>query len=123
MKIISKTILSLSILSSIILFNGCTSHSEVISISEAHLYDQNFGLNHDLEVDHIINNELREINMPTQVEKPLLTNPEWTTDISVASNTFLKEEFIPQEPIITYKYKFDKKFYDKAEWRKVEYDD
>jgi len=123
MKIISKTILSLSILSSIILFNGCTSHSEVISISEAHLYDQNFGLNQDLAVDHIISNELQEINMPTQVEKPLLTNPEWTTDISVASNTFLKEEFIPQEPIITYKYKFDKKFYDKAEWRKVEYDD
>jgi len=124
MKIISKTILSLSILSSIILLTGCTSHSaEVISISEPHLYDQNFGLNHDLEVDNIINNELQAINIPTQIEQPLLTNPEWTTDISVASNTFLKEEFIPQEPIITYKYKFDKKFYDKAEWRKADYDD
>jgi len=121
MKIISKTILSLSILSSIILINGCTSHSEVISISEEHLYNNNFGLHNDRAVDNIIQNELQAINLPTEVEKPNITNPTWTTDASVASNTFLAEDYVQKEPIITYKYKFDKKFYDKAEWRKEEY--
>ena len=121
MKIISKTILSISILSSIILINGCISHSEVISISEEHTYNNNFGLNHDLAVDTIIENELQAINMPTEIEKPQITNPSWTTNASVASNTFLADEYVQTEPIITYKYKFDKKFYDKAEWRKEEY--
>ena len=121
MKIISKTILSLSLLSSIILI-GCSSHSEVISISETHAYNDNFGLNNDLEVDNIIQNELREINMPTEVETPSVTDPTWTTNASIASsNTFLEDEYVQQEPIITYKYKFDEKFYDKAEWRKEEY--
>ena len=121
MKIISKTILSLSLLSPILLINGCTSNSEVISVSEEHPYNNNFGLNHDLKVDNIIENELQAINMPTEVEKPQNTNPSWTTDASVASNTFLADEYVQKEPIITYKYKFDTKFYDKAEWRKEEY--
>jgi len=121
MKIISKTILSLSVLSSIILINGCTSNSKIISVSEAHPYNNNFGLNHDLAVDNIIENELQAINMPTEIEEPQISNSSWTTDTSVASNTFLADEYVQKEPIITYKYKFDKKFYDKAEWRKEEY--
>jgi len=121
MKIISKTILSLSLLSSIILI-GCSSHSEIISISETHTYNNDFGLNNDVEVDNIIEDELREINMPTQQETPSVTDPTWTTDASIASsNTFLEDEYVQQEPIITYKYKFDEKFYDTAEWRKEEY--
>jgi PBP1b-binding outer membrane lipoprotein LpoB len=121
MKAVPKTILSLSILSSIILINGCSSHSEVISVSEVHPYNSSFGLNNDFEVDNIIQNELKVINMPTEIEQPKISNPEWTTDASVASNTFLAEEYVQSEPIITYKYKFDKKFYDTAEWRKEEY--
>ena len=116
-----KKILSLSILSSIILLNGCSSHSEIISISEAHPYNNNFGLNHDLEVDNIIQKELDAINIPTEIERPQNINPTWTTEAMATSNTFLAEEYVQKEPIITYKYKFDKKFYDKAEWRKEEY--
>ena len=121
MKTVTINNLLFSILSTLFLLNGCSSHQETISVSEAHLYDTNFGLDHNARVDMVIEEELLAINMPTEVEKPTSANPEWTTDISIEPDAFLEEDYVPTEPVISYKYKFDKQFYDKAEWRKASF--
>jgi hypothetical protein len=121
MKTVTLNTLFFSIFSTLFLLNGCSSHTETISVSESHLYDTNFGLDHNAKVDMVIEEELLAINMPTEVETPNHTNPEWTTDIKMEPDAFLEEDYVPTEPVITYKYKFDKKFYDKAEWRKASF--
>ena len=114
-------ILLLPILSSILFFNGCSSHPDVVSVSDTHLYNNNYGIHTNLEVDAILENELIAMNEPTEVERPHFTNPEWTTELKVDKDAFLEEDYVPIEPVISYKYKFDKKFYDKAEWRKANF--
>jgi len=104
-----------------IFFNGCTAHHDVISVSETHLYDNNYGLHSDREVDRIIHNELMAMNDPTEVELPKYTNSTWTSELKMEKGAFLAEDYVPTEPVISYKYKFDKKFYDTARWRKAEF--
>jgi hypothetical protein len=121
MKTVTKNSLLFSILSTIFLLNGCSSHKETISVSEAHLYDTNFGLHHNTNVDMVIQEELLAINTPTEVDTSSYNNPEWTTELTRDPDAFLAEEYVPTEPVISYKYKFDKEFYDKAEWRKASF--
>jgi len=117
MKITEK-ILLLTLVSYLTLFlNGCSSHHDVVSVSETHLYDNNYGLDSNLKVDSIIENEVVAMNDSTEVEIHQDTNDEFKME----EGTFLAEDYVPTEPIITYKYKFDKKFYDKAEWRTAEF--
>jgi len=113
--------LLLSILSFSIFFNGCTSHHDVVSVSETHLYNNNYGLHSNIEVDTTIKNELMAMNSPTEVEMPQSSNPEWTTELKMDSDAFLAEDYVPTEPVISYKYEFDKKFYDTPTWRKAEF--
>jgi hypothetical protein len=110
--------LLLSILSFTLAFNGCSSSKNVVSVSETHLYNNNYGLHSNVEVDSIIQNELMAMNNPAEVENTHSINPEWTTELKMDDDAFLAEDYVPIEPVISYKYKFDKKFYDKAEWRK-----
>jgi hypothetical protein len=113
--------LLLPMLSFTIFFNGCSSHQELVSVSETHLYDTNYGLDSNVHVDAIIHNELMAMNSPTEVELPQYSEPEWTSELRKEEGTFLAEDYVPTEPVITYKYKFDKKFYDTATWRKAEF--
>jgi len=117
----TENFLLLSMLSFTMFFDGCTSNPDVVSVSETHLYNNNYGLHSDLKVDSIIKNEVMAMNNPVEVEMPKNTNPELTTKLKQEEGTFLAEDYVPTKPIITYKYKFDKKFYDKAEWRSAEF--
>ena len=120
MQIIEK-ILLLSLISFTLLFNGCSSTKEVVSVSETHLYNNKYGLHPNMEVDTIINNEVMAMNNPAKVELSPSSNPEWTSEPKMEEGTFLAEDYVPTEPVITYKYKFDKKFYDTARWRTAEF--
>ena len=113
--------LLLPLVSLSIFFNGCTAHHDVVSVSETHLYNNNYGLHSNREVDRIIQNELMAMNDPTEVESPQYLNPAWTSELKMEEGTFLAEDYVPTEPVISYKYKFDKKFYDTASWRKAEF--
>lgn len=119
MKKIEK-ILLLSLFSFILFINGCSSTKDIISISETHLYNDEYGLNTNLEIDTINENELVTINSPIEMDTPKDLNPEWTTELEIEDGAFLAEDYVQKEPVITYKYKFDSKFYTKAEWRTIE---
>ncbi len=120
MKTLEKFLL-LSFLSFTLFFNGCTSHQDVVSVSETHLYNNNYGLHSNLKVDTIIQDELMAMNNPAKVELSQSTPSEWTSELKMEEGSFLAEDYVPTEPVITYKYKFDKKFYDKATWRSAEF--
>ena len=117
-----KNILTLSLLLFTFLFNGCMSKHQVVHTSSSHLYNQNFGVQQNVKADSIIKQELLAMNMPTQIDVAKNMNPNWTTDIRMDKDAFLKEDYVAQAPVLTYKYKFDTKFYDKAEWRKASYE-
>jgi hypothetical protein len=120
MKATREKILLLPMVSLFTLFNGCTS-SEVISVSESHLYNGEYGIIQNYAVDQTIEEEILAMNQPTEVELPQYSNPEWTTELVVEPDAFLAEEYIQPEPVISYKYKFDKKFYDTPEWRRADF--
>lgn len=117
----TQNFLLLPLVSFMLFFNGCSSHQDTVSVSETHLYNNNYGLHSNVEVDTIINNELMAMNSPTEVEPSQSSNPEWTTELKMEEGTFLAEDYVPTEPVITYKYKFDKKFYDTPTWRTAEF--
>jgi len=119
MKINTTKLLSLSLILSIFLFNGCSTRSESVSVSDTHLYNSEYGLNQDIEVDNIISEESLAMNLPTEIEVSSNMNPEWTSELKKDPEAFLAEEYVETAPVITYKYKFDKEFYDKPEWRKA----
>ena len=121
MKEFTKKLIYFSLSSTILLINGCSSHSEVISVSQPHLYNENFGVHQNYQVDRIIRNEILAINAPTQIDYPHDMSSQWTTKLTFEPNTFLEEDYVPTEPTISYKYKFDKKFYKTAEWRKANF--
>jgi hypothetical protein len=121
MHTVKTKILLLLTLLSIFLLNGCSSHKEVVSVSEAHLYDTNFGLHSSSDMDERLEEELVAVNIPTETDVSQVSNPEWTTELTKDPDAFLAEDYVQPEPIITYKYKFDKKFYDKPEWRTAEF--
>lgn len=122
MKKLTFNILSFSLLTATLLLNGCSSHNDIVSISETHLYNNHYGVKQNLYVDSIIQNELIAENEPTQIDRVVINDPSYTTDISMDSDAFLAEDYVEQPEIITYKYKFDKKFYSEATWRKMDLD-
>ncbi len=101
---------------------GCTSHNDVISMSEAHLYNGDFGLIQNDAADRQVQQELVTMNLPIQVDMPQMMNPEWTTELTKDADAFYAHEYEEKEEVITYKYKFDKKFYKNAEWRAAQFD-
>jgi len=102
--------------------NGCASrHEELVSVSEVHLYNDDYGLNSNQEVDKIIQNELIAINDVSGVSLHQEEDSGLTTELKMEEGTFLAEDYVPTEPVITYKYKFDDKFYKEARWRSAEF--
>ncbi len=97
---------------SLLLISACSSQQQVISVSQTHLYDNNYGVVQDSYSDAMLNAE--RIAMQSQVVENNNDN-----DFSIPSGTFLAEDYVQPPEVITYKYKFDPKFYSKAEWRKM----
>ncbi|HIP51902.1 MAG TPA: hypothetical protein EYG94_07430 [Campylobacterales bacterium] len=115
-----KTFIYLSSISFVML--GCSSHNEVmhlnnvVHVSEVHLYNDNYGL--DESEPH---EESLTINLETLTDLSSEVNSEWTTELTKDPDAFYAHEYVQKEEIITYKYEFDTKFYDHAEWRSAEF--
>ena len=116
MQTLSKKNLILSTFLSLYLLNGCSSH-ETISVSEAHLYNNHYGVVPDYQVDAQIEEELLAVNQPSEVVMPTFNDPSLTTDIGVSGDTFTAENYVQKAPVISYKYKDDPKFYSEKEMR------
>jgi len=122
MKTLQKKLLLLSIATFITLSTtGCTSHQNVVRVSEAHGYNTHYGLVQDENADRQIQAELVAMSLPTEVEMPQNLKEGWTTTLSKDEDAFYAYEYVEKEEVITYKYKFDKKFYKNAEWRSAEF--
>ena len=103
-----KTLFTL--ISLILLLNGCSSSSAITNISEVHPYDSSFGVLENREVDAIIQEEVQNQNQSAEVDYSSVDG-QYTTQIERSPDEFLEEEWIQPEPIITYKYQDDTKFY------------
>ena len=99
---------------------GCSSHSNVVSVSSSHSYNTNYGLVANHQADQQIRAELLAMNLPTEVDAPRNMKAGWTTELSKDADAFYAHEYVETAEVITYKYKFDKKFYKNAEWRSAE---
>ena len=101
------------------MFNACSSH-DVVATTPVHLYNHNFGIVENLQADAIIHQEYLAMNDPTEIEMPIITDPELSTRLIIDPDAFLAEEYVQTPEVISYKYKFDPKFYSKAEWRTMD---
>jgi hypothetical protein len=110
------------LLSSITLvISGCSSRNDVVSVSEAHYYNENFGLVQNNLADRLIQQELVAMSLPTKIDIHIDMNPEWTMELTKDVDAFYAHDYVQPDEVISYKYKFYKKFYDHAEWRKAEF--
>jgi len=116
MKKITTSTLSLSLF---LLLNGCSSTHDIVNVSNIHSYNSNFGLVQNYEVDTQIQEEIYSQNHPVEVET-YTSNPNWTTELVLDPDAVTAENYVQAPTIITYKYKFDSKFYDKAIWKSSE---
>ena len=114
-----KVFVYLSSLSFMIL--GCSSHNEVmhlnnvVHVSEAHLYNENYGF-----TQNEFQEESLTMDLETLTELSVDVETKWTTEVTKDPDTFYAHEYVQKDDVITYKYKFDTKFYDHAEWRSAE---
>jgi len=104
-----------------LLSSGCVAHNDVVSISDTHYYNENFGLLQDDLADRQLEEELVAMSLPTKIDMPTDMNSEWTMELTKDADAFYAYEYVQKDDVITYKYEFDKKFYDHAEWRKAEF--
>jgi hypothetical protein len=116
MKKITKTTLSISLL---LLLNACSLSPDVVAVSDAHAYNSNYGLEENYEVDTRIQEEIYAQNRPVEVET-YASNPNWTTKLVLDPDAVTADEYVQAPEVISYKYKFDPKFYDKAIWKSRE---
>lgn len=102
-----------SILFSVFLLNACTGH-KIISTSEAHAYDNNFGVLPAPEVDAQIEHEFLTQNRPSEIDYSQL-DPMYTTELIHDPDAVTLENYVQLEPIVTYKYMHSSKFYTEEE--------
>ena len=100
---------------------GCSSHSNVVSVSDVHGYNTNYGVVQNDRADRQIEAELVAMSLPTQVDIARNMKSGWTTVLTKDADAFYADEYVQKGEVITYKYKFDKKFYKNAEWRSAEF--
>ena len=117
MKKNQTTIFTISLFTSILLFNGCSSHNDIISVSESHPYSYQYGVVQNLQADAMINNEILGENEPTQIDTPVLDDPSYFTELVVDSDAFTADKYVETAEVITYKHAFESEFSDKAEWK------
>jgi len=105
-----KRSILLSILT-ILMINACSSYNDIVSTSEIHLYNNEYGIVLDEYSDRALEKENFTIkNQIVSFD---------TEQLYLEPGTFYAEDYIQIPEIITYKYKFDSKFYSYAEWRAI----
>ena len=112
MYLLRKKTLTLFSILTLFMMNGCSSHHEILSVSEPHLYNSNYGMIQNREADEMLRQEIVAMqNQVMEVEVP---------QRYLDQGTFLVEDYVETPDVISYKYKFDPKFYSKATWRTLE---
>ncbi len=97
-----KSIYFLSVCSLLLVLNGCS------SILGIHAYNDNFGLVENFEADKQLEKE--ELISSEELQKyDVEINKE--TEFKPEEGTFLAEDWVQPEPIFTYRYPNDPKFY------------
>ncbi len=99
-------------ISFLLIISACSSQQEIISVSQAHLYNNNYGIIQDPYSEELLKREEFAMNLQ-EIDKN--SDKEFTPE----KGTFLAEDYVQPPEVITYKYKFDPKFYSKAEWRSM----
>ena len=119
MQTITKKILLLSILSLVFILNGCSS-KEIETITDTHIVSEDYngyGLVENKEVDARIE-EAERLSKEDEIDPTFVVeDPSWTTKLVLDPDAVTADKYVEKEPVITYKYKFDKKFYKEARWR------
>ena len=115
MKTIQQRYLLIPLFSVTLLIHGCSKH-ETVAVTDVHAYNTNFGLNPNPVVDAEIASEIDAQNRMGEMSNRLDEH----NDLVMEPGTFLEEDYVPTPPKITYKYKFDTKFYDTPEWRSAD---
>ncbi len=110
MQTIIKKKLTLSIVTIIFLLNGCSSHHQNEIISTIPIAGQDIVIIED-------DNSYVEKEPFVEEESFVVEDPSWTTKLVLDPEAFTAEEYVQKEPIVTYKYDFDTKFYKEARWR------
>ncbi|SFV55680.1 hypothetical protein MNB_SV-12-575 [hydrothermal vent metagenome] len=113
MQLFKKKTILLSILISAILLNGCTTH-QTISTSESHLYNGDFGVVADPQLDATIEQEFLTQNRPAEIDYSKL-DPTLSTELIPDPDAVTLENYVEPEPIITYKYMQSPIFYTEDE--------
>ena len=115
MNLLNKNILSLPLLLGTFFFTACSSHSTLISESNTHPYNHNYGVLQDPNVDIMLQEENKFIKQAEWEAQENNRQPQ----IVLKKGEFFEQDYQPQPEIISYKYPFDPKFYSYAEWRKI----
>ena len=105
MQTIIKKILTLSMVTIIFLLNGCSSHHQENIISTIPIAGEDMVIIEDNKHSYV------------EEEPFVVEDPSWTTKLVLDPEAFTAEEYVQKEPVITYKYDFDTKFYKEARWR------
>jgi hypothetical protein len=114
MKLFSKTPILFSLLA-VVLLNGCTS-SQVVSVSDTHLYNDQYGVIPNAHVDAIIEHEILAQNVPAEVDKSVfMNNPSYSEEIGYDPEAVTLENYVAPEPVITYKYMHSSTFFTEDE--------
>jgi hypothetical protein len=106
-----KEIISISIVPSIFLLNGCASDTKIVSVSDTHFYNEQYGIVEDPQADAKLKEELVVQNKPTEVEIPKSNDPSIYTGLKPDPEAVTADKLVEVPPVITYKYKFDPVFY------------
>lgn len=104
MQTLIKKILTLSFATTILLLNGCSSHPQNEIMSTIPIAGQNMVI-------------IEDDNSYVEEEPFVVEDPSWTTKLVLDPEAFTAEEYVQKEPVVTYKYDFDTKFYKEARWR------
>jgi hypothetical protein len=110
MKMITTKYTLFPLLSSFILFCGCSTKEDTIAISETHLYNNDYGVMSNNKADKIIADEIASENKPVEIDYSSI-DPRYSTEVQADPEAFLAEDWVQPEPKISYKYMDDPKFY------------
>ena len=113
---IMKNLTLLTLITSTFLLNGCSSH-KVLYESETHLYSNNYGIIDNYYHDY--HEEQRILSQNEAVYTSFRSNfsddPTLTTELKHDPDAFTLDQWVEPEPIITYKYMHNSKFFTEDE--------
>jgi len=111
-NITTSSLLLISILTS-----GCSNKNEILDMSEAHTYNEDYGVIPSIEADRMIAQELEIEKHPVKVDYSACS-PNCITQIEkepLKPDEFIGDNWTPPKPKIFYKYMDDPNFYSEDE--------